>query len=145
MRNDIPVDFRNVRDGVYMVEEAFGAPHKLKEGVSLYGDKDYEYVGRIHKGEICFRSGKDMSKSIPAPGDWDYGYTLEGIARDLFEVEGALVNNNGQENREFAYIGPDSKLKFVGNVRKKYKLYVRCFTAENSEEIRWLVLYAEEA
>jgi hypothetical protein len=140
------LDYLEMNPGVYLIETSFGKVHGMKPGVSAYQDKDFEYVGRIHKGEVKFVVGADLSSEIPVRGDYDYGYTLEGPAQRLFTVEDALDKRNADENRTFCYIKPGSRLLFVGDGRKNYHLYVRCFPQGKDERgSRWLVLYAVEA
>lgn len=137
----------NLKKGIYLNEIAYGKLHLLKEDKSPYGDKEYVYKGRIHKGEVKFVTGYDLEKVIPVHGDWDYGYTLEGLARELFVAEKALVRENPIEKRTFVYVNPESKLCFTGDLGKEYNLFVRVFDNDDlgNPNFRWVVIYLEEA
>ncbi|MFA6829741.1 MAG: hypothetical protein WCR67_03450 [Bacilli bacterium] len=137
----------HLQDGIYFIENAFGKVHCLKEENSCYGDKQYCYTGRIHKGLVSFVTGKDLSNFIPVKGNWDYGFTLEGLAGRYFEAENALVKENLQEKRKFVYINSKSTLSFIGDSTKKYNLYIRIFDKNYTGQtnFRWITIYLEEA
>lgn len=134
----------DMKKGVYLDEVNFGKLHLMEDGVSVYGDKQYAYVGKIHKGEIKFVTGKDTNIVFPLKGDWDYGYTLEGEANNLFKAKNALVSYNGEEDRTFIYINDDSSLEFVGGLDKEYEVYIRIFDRDENGDtnFRWVVIYA---
>lgn len=135
----------DLKEGIYFDEKAFGKLHLMKEGTSVYGDKEYVYEGRIHKGEVAFVLGSDLKRTIPVKGAWDYGYTLEGMAKDLFVADEALTKENEAEKRKFVYIKTNSKLRFVGDYRRNYRLHVRVFDiVDEKPNYRWLVLFLEE-
>lgn len=135
----------DLKDGIYLDEKAFGKIHLMKEGISLYGDKEYIYEGKIHKGEVVFLLGNDLKKTIPVKGAWDYGYTLEGMAKELFVASDALTKENEAEKRNFVYINSKSKLSFIGDFRRTYRLHVRVFDiVDEKPNYRWLVLFLEE-
>lgn len=139
------LDMLSLDDGIYFNEKGYGKLHLLKEETSVYGDKEFVYEGRIHKGEVTFIAGKTLSETIPLKGEWDYGYTLEGLAIDFFRPTNTLLKKSDIEHRTFVYTNPRSKLTFVGDYRKIYRLHVRIFDAlGESYNYRWLVLYLEE-
>lgn len=144
--NEKRLNLLNLKKGIYFNEVSYGKLHLMENGVSAYGDKDYSYVGKIHKGEVRFVTGRDNHIQIPEKGDWDYGYTLEGQANTLFKAEKALVRYNGEEDRTFVYINDDSKLEFVGGLDREYEIHIRIFDRDEDgrTNFRWVVLYAEE-
>lgn len=84
----------DLADGLYFNEKSFGKLHYMKEGKSVYGDREYVFEGRIHKGEVAFVMGRDLKDMIPVKGNWNYGYTLEGMAKDLFRADDALIKES---------------------------------------------------
>ncbi len=134
----------DMKRGVYLDEVNYGKLHLMEKGVSVYGDKQYSYVGKIHKGEIRFVTGKNFDLTFPIKGDWDYGYTLEGDANKLFKATNALVKYSEEEKRTFIYINDESKFEFIGGLDYDYELYIRIFDRDEDDytNFRWVVIYA---
>lgn len=118
--------------------------HILTMEKSIYeGQNEYSYSGNIENGEVSFGILKFIR--VPENKIPNYGYTFEGIADKIFKVENALRCWHNEQDRSFVYIKDDSKLTFVGDKNKKYKIYVRLFDNEfNDDDNRWIVIYAEE-
>ena len=136
----------NLPDGVYFDEKSFGMIHLMTAQKSIFGIDEYVYKGKIHKGRCCFLTGKNLSKCAPSGDNWNHGFTLEGIAQEIFTVDKALIAKNAAERRTFCYTNSNSVLKFVGDPKKKYNIFARIY--ENAYGIgnyRWVVIYAEAA
>lgn len=144
--NEKRLNLLDLKKGVYFDEVSYGKLHRMENGTSAYGDKEYTYVGKIHKGEVKFLTGRNTDIIIPQKGDWDYGYTLEGQANQLFEAKNALVRYNEEEKRTFIYINDESKLEFLGGLDREYELYIRIFDRDpdGRTNFRWVVIFANE-
>lgn len=138
------LDVFNLPLGVYLDEKGFGEIHLLHSHRSANGEPELMYEGLLHKGQLALVTGANLEKQIPTQG-YNHGYTLEGLAQQLFVVDYACVSYNAQEDRTFAYINPTSKLMFQGDPAKKYRvffhIYENCVGEENN---RWVVINAEE-
>jgi hypothetical protein len=144
--NNQRLDLLNLKEGIYFNEVNFGQIHAMTASKSPFGDVQYGYVGRIHKGEIQFLTGSKLNTCIPMKGNWDYGFTLEGLAAHTFEAKDALVKVNAEEKRKFVYINDKSKLIFNGDPKLTYRLYIRIFDTNlvGQTNYRWITLYLEE-
>lgn len=139
------IDYIETLDGVYIDDVAFGELHlmKVEKAKASYVD-EFVYEGKLHNGEIKFLGGSTLVQ-MPSMAGFNHGYTLEGDAQYIFEVENALDVYSSNEKRTFNYTQASSKLKFIGDSSKEYVLYVRfyenCYGNLNN---RWAVIYAEE-
>ncbi len=138
------LDLNNSENHMYMIEQSFGLVHKMRWNNSIFNTEEFVYTGRLHKGKLTFATGKDLKVVVPRRGKFNYGFALEGIAKDIFKVRNSLNIYNKFENRTFSYINPNSYLEFIGDPFVEYSLYVRiyedCFGIKNS---RWAVIYAQ--
>lgn len=138
------VDIMNIKDGVYISEQSYGTVREMKENAnSLYSQREFVYRGKLHNGTVSFIMGEDLAVKAPKGENFNHGYTLEGDAKDIFQVEDALIKYNPYEKRLFCYINKDSKLKFVGDPTKSYDIYIRIFSENGIDDLRWVVIYAE--
>lgn len=139
------LDLKNGSTHFYMIEQGFGLVHKLRKNKSIFGIDEYVYTGRLHKGDLTFATGEELKIIVPRHGKYNYGFTLEGEANEMFKVRNALTSYNKFENRTFSYVNPNSVLEFVGDPFVNYSLYVRiyedCYGVKNS---RWVVIYAQK-
>jgi hypothetical protein len=148
-RNRAPiqkVDYTAVENGIYIDEVSFGEIHLMEQTFSNEACVDeFVYEGKLHNGEVKFITGEKLATQIPGMNGYNHGYTLEGIAQEIFKVENALDIYSTDEGRTFNYTKTDSKLVFVGDKKKEYVIYVRfydnCYGDENN---RWAVIFAEE-
>lgn len=148
-RNRKPItklDYSSISDGIYIDEVSFGEIHKLELRVAEASNVDeYVYEGKLHKGEIKFVTGEKLATVIPTYTGFNHGFTLEGEAKYIFEVENALDVYSNNESRTFNYTKVDSKLIFKGDSRKTYAIYVRFYeNCLGNNNNRWAVIYAEE-
>lgn len=146
-RNRRPVekaDVLNFKEGVYLNEKSYGEVHLLDEQFDENNEVEYVFEGKLHKGAVALNTGKTLQITIPSIG-YDHGYTLEGAAQEIFKAEKALSVYNPSERRTFVYINPQSKLTFVGDPEKTYKIvfhiYDNCHGENNN---RWVVVFAEQ-
>lgn len=138
------LDLSHLPEGVYFDEKAFGKVHLMEVNKSIFGVDEYVYKGKIHKGRCGFLGGLRLSEQAPRPEDRDHGYTLEGLANEIFEVDNALVCHNEGDNRTYCYTNSKSALKFVGDPSKNYELYVRIYeNAYGINNYRWVVIWAQ--
>lgn len=140
------IDYTNVKEGIYLDEVSFGEIHQMEKKFSNETFVDeYVYEGMLHSGEVKFITGDKLSIQIPSMGGYNHGYTLEGKAQEIFQVESALDVYSSDEMRTFNYTKEDSKLVFIGDQKKKYTLYVRfydnCYGNLNN---RWAVIYVKD-
>lgn len=130
--------------GLSLAEVSYGRIHSLERSVSSYGDESYKFQGHLHKSEVSFFYGSDFSQSVPVPGNGEYGFTLEGEARELFSSKNAFVSENNNEGRTYLYITDKSQLFFNGSALLEYSIYFRVFKEEvNNKLVRWISIYAE--
>ncbi len=135
----------NSSAGLSLSEVSFGRIHSLERGISSYGDESYKYIGHLHKSEIAFFYGDDFAQSVPVPGNGEYGFTLEGVSRELFVAKNAYVSEANNEGRTYIYINERSKLFFIGSTLSEYAIYFRVFKEEvNNRLVRWITIYAEK-
>lgn len=141
------INILDIKDGVYLDEKSFGTVKLMEKNEKcIFGIDEYMYSGKLHKGRIGFLVGKDLKQVAPIQDDYNHGFTLEGAAKDIFEVEKALNIYNAAEKRTFSYVNGKSVLKFVGNPAQKFDIYVRIYdNAYGIENYRWVVIYAEES
>ncbi len=138
------VNLLDLKDGVYFDERAFGRVTPMSKQTSIFGCDEYVFKGRIHKGRCDFVGGKDLEEIIPEHLDYDHGYTLEGLAQKIFEVDNSLNIYSPYEDRTFCYINSKSNLKFIGDPRRNYELYVRVYdNAHGYKNNRWVVIWAQ--
>lgn len=149
LRNRKPEDklnLLNVKDGCYLDELTYGTIFPMKEQEAKVGGKEYVYSGKIRRGACAFLLGEGLKEKVPDIDGYNHGYTLEGIADEIFDVKDALDIYSSSEHRTFCYTNADSKLIFVGSPDKEYNLYVRFYDKDaNGSNHRWCVIYAEEA
>jgi|WetSurMetagenome_2_1015567.scaffolds.fasta_scaffold70352_2 hypothetical protein len=139
------LNLKELPDGVFFDEQAFGRVHIMDVNPSIFGVDEYVYSGRIHKGRCGFLCGKKLNQEAPVLTNWDHGFTLEGVAQQIFTVDKALICVNKDENRTFCYVNHYSRLKFIGDPMKEYQLYVRIYeNAFGIENYRWVVIWAQD-
>lgn len=132
--------------GLSLSEVSYGRIHSLDRGISSYGDESYKFNGHLHKSEIVFYYGDNFSQSVPVPGNGEYGFTLEGVARQLFVSKNAYVSEAENEGRTYIYITDRTKLYFTGSTISEYAIYFRVFKEEvNNRLVRWITIYAENS
>jgi hypothetical protein len=138
------VDFRNVKEGLYLDEKSFGDVHLLNEVIDENGEKMYVYKGALHRGTLTLVTGKTLKVTIPSVG-YNCGWTLEGDANEIFTVEDALVCYNPAEHRTFCYNNEHSKLTFTGDTNKEYEMHIHVYDNCHGElNNRWVVIWAKE-
>lgn len=148
-RNRLPIkklNYTSLEAGIYLDEVAYGEIHKME---TQSAEKDtvteFVYEGNLHHGEVKFITGEKLQNQIPEMEGFNHGYTLEGIANEIFAVENSLDIYSNSEQRTFNYTKKDSKLIFKGDEKKEYSLFVRfyenCYGENNN---RWAVIYASE-
>lgn len=120
----------------------------FQERESVYGMPEYVAIGKFHAGRCAFLwVDKDQKTFVPYSKDFDYGYTFEGEAQSLFQVQNALACvAKDDEDRTYVYIKEDSNLIFLGKEDEDYEIDVRLFdNALGNPNNRWLVIYARKA
>lgn len=128
-------------DGIYVYYPETKRYIATTQRFSAYGDIEYSFVGTLTKGEIKIIQVEEGKRFyLPLKGDWNYGYTLEGDAKALFQISDSLLDYNPREDRSFAYITPASKLYFVG-IEGRFFLSLRLFGEEGKTGKRWVVIY----
>ncbi|QOS39432.1 hypothetical protein DYE49_02745 [Treponema rectale] len=131
---------------IYLDEMSFGQVHPMTlKKADVSNVDEYVYCGKLHKGEIKFLAGDKLGYQLPEMVGFNHGYTLEGIAPSIFEVQDALDVYSSIEKRTFNYTKKDSKLIFKGDKKKDYAIYVRFYdNCVNNVNNRWAVIFAEE-
>lgn len=135
------IDINNLKGDLFLVENSFGRVHELDCREDENGEKEYRYIGRLHNGKTSLISGVKLLNVIPTAG-YDHGYTLEGVAKNIFEVENGLSIYNASEKRTFNYINANSTLNFVGDKDKTYEIYIKIY--DKCGNNRWVVIAAKE-
>jgi hypothetical protein len=149
-RNRAPIqklDYsKKLPEMIYLDELAYGEVHPLKLTKAMDSQVDeYVYCGKLHQGEIKFLAGDKLDCQIPDIDGFNHGYTLEGLANDIFEVQAALDIYSSVEKRTFNYTKNDSKLVFKGDKKKDYAIYIRFYdNCVGNINNRWAVIFAEE-
>ena len=142
--NNVSNEGQNNEVNLSLNEVSFGKIHKLSKAVSSTGDETYRYKGRLHQSQIKFYYNGNITKPVPVVGNGDYGYTLEGKARELFTYEDAFVTENKAENKLFIYINDNSKLFYNGSFLENYNFFFKVFKEEHNQSVvRWITITAE--
>lgn len=129
----------------YLIEKSFGLVHKMRRNKSIFSVDEFVYTGRFHKGLLTFVSGKELQTIVPIRGKFNYGYTLEGEAKEIFKVNNSLVCPNKFENRSFCYINSNSTISYIGDPFTIYSIYVRIYeNCVGSNNNRWVVIWAQK-
>lgn len=135
----------SVEEGLYFDEVTYGEIFPLKEEEASVGGKEFVYEGKIRRGQCAFIGGKDLKDRFPTMEGFNHGFTLEGVAKNIFDVKNSLNIYSEAEKRTFCYTNHNSQLYFVGDPEKVYRFYIRFYDKVNDgTNERWAVLYAEE-
>lgn len=147
-RNRAPInelDYAALPGGIYLDEVQFGMIHKMELHKQPKTNVDeFVFKGKLHRGEVRFITGDKLTFSLPVLDGYNHGFTLEGKAKDLFQVKDALDVFSENENRTFNYTKASSKLFYIGNMKEEITLYVTFYeNCYGDNTNRWAVLYAE--
>lgn len=138
------INFLNLGDGVYLNEVSVGQLHLMREQDAVVGGKEYVYEGKLNAGEITFIGGADLKTTLVERDGFNHGYTLEGVAKEIFTGDAALNIYNPVEHRTFVYTNSSAALTFVGDPEKEYRLFVRFYeNTYGDNNNRWGVIYGE--
>lgn len=133
-------------DGYYIYYPDRKVALELKARRSVYGDTEYAYRGEMLPGRVeVLHVENGNAYPLPHPGEWNYGFTLEGEAHSAFHASAALTRYNPTEDRSFVYINLESELFYTREDTKVYDLSIRLFGDNGEAGDRWVVLYMGEA
>lgn len=102
----------------------------------------YYAFAKIHQGRLdLFKVTDGVEKRIPEPVD-NHGYTLQGAAREIIQIQNGLSNINYSDKSIYSFINKDTKLVFVGDENKEYEINITIYDNASSGDNndRWIAL-----